>query len=149
MRPLNIATEINLHTPALLPETYCADVHERLVMYKRLANCDSEDKLEQLQEELVDRFGIIPVPAQTLLDSHRLRLLGKPLDLLKIDASPAAIIVQFGRDTPINPQRVIQLIQKKKHYRLSGQDRLRIDKPITGVRERVQEIKQILRELAD
>ena len=149
MRPLNVATEINLHTPALLPETYCADVHERLVMYKRLANCDSEDTLEQLQEELVDRFGVIPVPAQTLLDSHRLRLLGKPLDLLKIDASSSAIIVQFGRDTPINPQRVIQLIQKKKHYRLSGQDRLRIDKPIAGVRERVQEIKQILRELAD
>ena len=149
MRPLNVATEINLHTPALLPETYCADVHERLVMYKRLANCDSEDTLEQLQEELVDRFGVIPIPAQTLVDSHRLRLLGKPLDLLKIDASPTTIIMQFGRDTPINPQRVIQLIQKKKHYRLSGQDRLRIDKPIANVRERVQEIKQILRELAD
>ncbi len=98
---------------------------------------------------MVDRFGLIPTPAQTLVDSHRLRLLGKPLDLLKIDASPAAIIVQFGRDTPIHPQRVIQLIQKKKHYRLAGQDRLRIDKPIAGVRERVLEIRQILRELAD
>ena len=97
----------------------------------------------------MDRFGIIPAPAQTLVDSHRLRLLGKPLNLLKIDASPSAIIVQFGRDTPIHPQRVIQLIQKKKHYRLAGQDRLRIDKPIAGVRERVLEIKQILRELAD
>jgi transcription-repair coupling factor (superfamily II helicase) len=149
MRPLNVATEINLHTPALLPETYCADVHERLVMYKRLANCESEDALDRLQEELVDRFGIVPVPAQTLMDSHRLRILGKPLDLLKIDASPSAIIVQFGRDTPIHPQRVIQLMQKKKHYRLAGQDRLRIDKSIAGVRERVQEIRQILRELAE
>jgi transcription-repair coupling factor (superfamily II helicase) len=148
MKPLNVATEINLHTPALLPESYCGDTHERLVIYKRLANCESEDVLDQLQEELVDRFGLIPEPAQTLVDSHRLRLLGKPLDLVKIDASTAAISVQFGPDTTIDPQRVISLVQKKKHYRLAGQDKLRIERAIADVKQRVVEIKQILRELA-
>jgi transcription-repair coupling factor (superfamily II helicase) len=148
MKPLNVATEINLHTPALLPESYCGDTHERLVIYKRLANCESEDTLDQLQEELVDRFGLIPAPAQTLVDSHRLRILGKPLDLIKIDASAAAITVQFGPDTTIEPQRVIALVQKKKHYRLAGQDKLRIEKPIADVKLRVVEIKAILRELA-
>jgi transcription-repair coupling factor (superfamily II helicase) len=148
MKPLNVATEINLHTPALLPESYCGDTHERLVIYKRLANCESEDVLNELQEELVDRFGIIPEPAQTLVDSHRLRLLGKPLDLIKIDASASAITVQFGPDTTIEPQKIIALIQKKKQYRLAGQDKLRIDRPIADVKLRVMEIKQILRELA-
>jgi transcription-repair coupling factor (superfamily II helicase) len=148
MKPLNVATEINLHTPALLPESYCGDTHERLVIYKRLANCETEDTLDQLQEELVDRFGLIPEPAQTLVDSHRLRILGKPMDLIKIDASTAAITVQFGPDTTIEPQRVIALVQKKKHYRLAGQDKLRIEKPIADVKLRVVEIKSILRELA-
>jgi transcription-repair coupling factor (superfamily II helicase) len=148
MKPLNVATEINLHTPALLPDSYCGDTHERLVIYKRLANCESEDVLNELQEELVDRFGIIPEPAQTLVDSHRLRLLGKPLDLIKIDASANAITVQFGPDTTIEPQKIIALIQKKKQYRLAGQDKLRIDRPIADVKLRVMEIKQILRELA-
>jgi transcription-repair coupling factor (superfamily II helicase) len=148
MKPLNVATEINLHTPALLPDSYCGDTHERLVIYKRLANCESEDVLNELQEELVDRFGIIPEPAQTLVDSHRLRLLGKPLDLIKIDASASAITVQFGPDTTIEPQKIIALIQKKKQYRLAGQDKLRIDRPIADVKLRVMEIKQILRELA-
>ncbi len=148
MRPLNVATEINLHTPALLPDSYCGDPHERLVIYKRLANCEDEDRLDQLHEELVDRFGIIPEAAQTLVDSHRLRLLGRPLDLIKIDASSNAITVQFGPDTTIEPQRVIALVQKKKHYRLAGQDKLRIEKPIAEVKLRVAEIKQILRELA-
>lgn len=41
LQPLGIATEINLHTPALLPNDYAPDVHERLTLYKRLANCDS------------------------------------------------------------------------------------------------------------
>jgi transcription-repair coupling factor (superfamily II helicase) len=148
LRPLNVATEINLHTPALLPETYCADVHERLVIYKRLANCEEESALDSLQEELVDRFGLTPPPVQTLLDSHRLRVAGKPLDLVKIDASPQAISVQFGPDTPIEPRRVIQLVQQKRNYKLTGQDRLRVETAIGDVRLRVVRIKEILRELA-
>ena len=147
LRPLNVSTEINLHTPALLPETYCGDVHERLVIYKRLANCGDETALDQLQEELIDRFGLLPVPTQTLVDCHRLRILGKPLDLLKIDASAQAIMVQFGRDTPIHPHRVIELVQQKRYYKLAGQDKLRIEKKLENVRERVTEIKNILLEL--
>ncbi len=147
LKPLNVSTEINLHTPALLPETYCGDVHERLVIYKRLANCSDESGLDQLQEELIDRFGLLPPPTQTLVDCHRLRILGKPLDLFKIDASAQTIMVQFGADTPIHPHRVIQLVQQKRHYKLAGQDKLRIEKSLENVRERVAEIKNILREL--
>jgi transcription-repair coupling factor (superfamily II helicase) len=138
LRPLNVSTEINLHTPALLPDSYCGDVHERLVIYKRLANCADEDALDSLQEELIDRFGLLPAPTQTLVDCHRLRILGKPLDLLKM---------QFGVDTPIHPHRVIELVQKKRHYKLAGPDKLRIEKKLENVRERVTEIKSILREL--
>ncbi|MBL8510892.1 MAG: transcription-repair coupling factor, partial [Betaproteobacteria bacterium] len=148
MQPLNVATEINLHSPALLPDSYCADTHERLVIYKRLANCESTDDLERLEEELIDRFNLPPEPVKTLLDSHRLRIIGKPLALTKIDASSAAISVQFGADTPINPQRVIALVQQKRHYKLAGPDKLRVEKAITDTQARVAEIKQILRELA-
>ena len=148
LKPLNVATEINLHTPALLPAAYCGDVHERLVIYKRLANCSDEAGLDQLQEELIDRFGLLPLPTQTLVDCHRLRILGKPLDLLKIDASAQAIMVQFGIDTPIHPHRVIQLVQQKRQYKLAGQDKLRIEKAFENVRDRVSEIKSILRELS-
>jgi transcription-repair coupling factor (superfamily II helicase) len=147
MKPLNVATEINLHSPALLPDTYCGDVHERLVIYKRLANCETEDALDSLQEELIDRFGLLPEPTQTLVESHRLRILGKPLDLVKIDASAQAIIVQFGADTPIQPQCVIQLVQQRRNYKLAGQDKLRIEKAVVNLRDRVAEIKYILREL--
>ncbi len=148
LQPLKVATEINLHTPALLPETYCADVHERLVLYKRLANCEDETTLENLQEELVDRFGTPPQPVQTLLDSHRLRVMGKPLELVKIDASPQSISVQFGSGTSIQPQRVIHLVQTKRNYKLTGQDRLRVEVAIADVRLRVVRIREVLRELA-
>src|SRR5687768_17257481 len=68
-----ITTEINLHVPALLPDTYCSDVHERLTLYKRLSNCESREALESMHEELVDRFGQMPEPAKALLECHALR----------------------------------------------------------------------------
>jgi transcription-repair coupling factor (superfamily II helicase) len=145
--PLAVTTEINLHAPALLPETYCADVHERLVIYKRLANCESLDELELLQEELVDRFGVLPEAARTLVDSHRLRIESAPLGVIKIDASAEAIALQFVRDPPIDPARIIQLIQTRRHYRLSGQDRLRVEEKHPLPAERVSRIREIFREL--
>jgi transcription-repair coupling factor (superfamily II helicase) len=146
--PLSVTTEINLHSPALLPESYCGDIHERLVLYKRLANCDNDEALDGLQEELIDRFGLPPEPAQVLFDSHRLRLLGKPLAISKIDAGPGSVVIQFSPDTNVDPQRVIALVQKHRNCKLAGPDRLRIDADLPGVRERVAEVKRVLRLLS-
>ena len=143
-KPFNVTTEINLHAPALLPESYCGDIHERLVLYKRLANCENEAALERLHEELIDRFGLPPEPAQVLLDSHQLRLLGKALAVCKIDAAPSSIVIQFAPDTPVDPQRVISLLQKQRNFKLSGPDKLRIEIDLPGVRERVKEVKKLL-----
>ena len=86
---------MNLHLPALLPTDYCPDVHERLTLYKRLANCESSAALDELQEELIDRFGKLPDQARALVDTHRLRILSRPLGVSRIDASESVILIQF------------------------------------------------------
>jgi transcription-repair coupling factor (superfamily II helicase) len=145
--PLGVTTEINLHAPALLPSDYCLDVHERLVLYKRLANCGDDDQLQLLQEELIDRFGELPDAARTLLDCHRLRILGKPLGIARLDASDTAIQLHFVPNPPIEPIRIIQLIQKKRNYKLAGQDRLRIEVKTEDLKTRVAEIRRVFAEL--
>ena len=146
--PLGVTTEINLHLPALLPETYCGDVHERLVLYKRLANCESIADLETMQEELVDRFGVPPPPAQTLLDSHRLRILGKPLGVTKIDAAAERVIVSFVAKPPFEPIKLIQHMQKDGRFRLAGQDRVRIEWPTKTLEDRLALVKDFLKRLS-
>jgi transcription-repair coupling factor (superfamily II helicase) len=144
---LGITTEINLHTPALLPSDYCGDIHQRLMLYKRLANCATAEELEEMHQELIDRFGLLPEPAQTLLDSHRLRILAKPLGISKVDASGDAIQIQFVPNPPIDPLRVLHLIQSKRHYKLSGQDKLRIELKFGDITQRVLAIKSFFNEL--
>ena len=145
--PLGITTEINLHTPALLPNDYCGDIHQRLILYKRLANCSTAEELDDLHQELIDRFGLLPQPAQTLLDSHRLRVAAKPLGIIKVDASSEAIQIQFAPNPPIDPMKIITLIQSKRHFKLSGQDKLRIELKYGELSQRVLAIKNFFNEL--
>jgi len=145
--PLGITTEINLHTPALLPERYCADVHERLVLYKRLASAEAIDEIGAIQEELVDRFGPTPDQAQALLASHRLRLLAKPLGVRKVDAGPDRATIQFVRQPPFDAGTLIRLVQKDGRIRFAGPDRIRIDRAAPGLVERIALVRDFLGKL--
>jgi len=145
--PLGVTTEINLHTPALLPDGYCGDIHQRLVIYKRLANCNSPEELDEMHQELIDRFGLLPAPAQSLLDCHRLRIAARPLGITKVDASSEAIQIQFTPNPPIDPMKIIALIQTKRHIKMAGQDKLRIELRYGDLQQRVLAIKNFFSEL--
>ena len=145
--PLGVTTEINLHSPALLPNDYCGDIHQRLVIYKRLASCASQTELDDMQQELIDRFGLLPEPAQTLLDSHRLRIAAKPLGICKVDASSEAIVIQFVQNPPIDPMKIITMIQSRRHLKMTGQDKLRIELKFEDLNQRVLAIKKFFGEL--
>jgi transcription-repair coupling factor (superfamily II helicase) len=143
-QPLGVTTEINLHTAARLPQDYCNDIHERLVLYKRLASVDSLDDLELLREELVDRFGPLPGPAQALIACHRLRLTAKPLGVTKIDAGPDRTTVQFVKQPPFDAGKLIQLLQKDGRVRFAGPDRVRIERAAPTLAERVALVRDFL-----
>ncbi len=146
--PLKATAEINLHLPALLPEDYCGDIHERLVLYKRLANCETLAELDGLKEELIDRFGLLPEPAEALLAVHRLRLETRPFGIARMSVSSEGASIQFEPNPPIDPLKLIKLIQTKREYKLAGQDKLRIDKDCPSLARRLELIRGFLREVA-
>ena len=147
LSPLSVTTDINLHAPALLPDDFCGDVHLRLSFYKKLATAKTPDQISDLLEELVDRFGKLPAQAQTLIDVHRLRVLSQPYGVVKIDAAPGAITIHFKPQPPIDPMRIIELIQKNKHIKLVGNEKLRIERALPEPAARVQQVRELLRSL--
>jgi transcription-repair coupling factor (superfamily II helicase) len=147
LAPLQVTTEINLHAPALLPDDYCGDVHLRLSFYKKLATAKNVDQIDRLLEEIVDRFGKLPPQAQTLIDVHRLRVLARPYGVVKVDAAPTVIHITFKPNPPVEPLAIIQLVQKNKHIKLAGNDKLRIEKALVEVKDRAQMVRDVLRAL--
>ena len=110
---IDISTEVNLHMPALLPETYCSDVHERLSLYKRLADTATREELDLLREELVDRFGELPDAARALVECHRVRIAARALGVARVDATHEAVQLQFIKNPPLDGAKVIEFIRKK------------------------------------
>jgi transcription-repair coupling factor (superfamily II helicase) len=146
--PFSAGCEVNLHAPALLPADFCGDVPARLSLYKRLSSCQDEDDLIVIQEELIDRFGKLPEPARTLIATHKIRLLGLPLGIQKIDASEMQIMLHFKQNTTVDPLRLIELVQKQKNIRFAGQDKLRVEIKGLDVNARYEAVRTLLRSLA-
>ena len=153
MAPMEIITDISLGVPALLTNDYCPDVHERLSLYKRLSSVETHEKLIEIREELVDRFGELPEQAQSLFETHRLRLNMSRLGIKKIDANPVQITIQFIPNPPIDPIKIIQLVQTNKRIQLNGQDKLKIlpaDKEaFMTLAQRLEAIRQLMKHLGD
>jgi transcription-repair coupling factor (superfamily II helicase) len=147
LAPLSATTEINLHASALLPDDYCGDVHLRLSFYKKLATAKTTEQIDSLLEEIVDRFGKLPPQAQTLLDVHRLRVMAKPYGVVKVDAAPSVINITFKPNPPVDPMAIIGLIQKNRHIKLTGNDKLRIERDLPEAKDRALMVRDILRSL--
>jgi transcription-repair coupling factor (superfamily II helicase) len=145
--PLSSTTEINLHVPALLPSDFCGDVHERLSIYKRLANCTAAHQIDDMQEELIDRFGKLPDAVKALIETHRLRVAAKEVGIVKIDVHAEAANLQFMVNPPIDPMRIITLIQKQRNIKLAGQDKLRITANMPDLPARVNQVKHTIKQL--
>jgi transcription-repair coupling factor (superfamily II helicase) len=125
-RPLNAGPEVELHVPALIPEDYVPDVHLRLVLYKRIAGMQSREELDELKAEMIDRFGPMPLYAQTLFKVTQLKLRAAKLGIRKIDVGANNGYLVFDADNTIDPKRVLKLIQgRPKEFRLEGSLKLR------------------------
>jgi transcription-repair coupling factor (superfamily II helicase) len=147
-QPLELATEVNLHVPALLPEAYCSDVQERLSLYKRLSGCETREELDAMREELVDRFGELPEPARALLECHALRIAAKPFGITRIDATHETAQLQFEKNAPVDGARIVSLVRRRSGLRLAGPDRLRLEAKMPEWPQRAAAVQEVIRELA-
>ena len=143
--PLSLTAEITLHMPALIPDEYLGDVHQRLLYYKRISNTDTQEKLDNIRMELIDRFGIPPQPVKQLFAVHQIRLKAEQLGITKIDISSQGGHIEFAPDTPVQAMTIIQMMQKHPTYfRMDGGQRLKVMVMLEDYQKRIQFIQDLL-----
>jgi transcription-repair coupling factor (superfamily II helicase) len=147
-RPLVQGAEIDLGIPALLPDDYLPDVHTRLVLYKRIASAISREELEELQVEMIDRFGLLPDPAKNLFAIMDLKHRVQPFGIKKIEAGPTGGRILFDATPRIDPARLVALIQARpKELKLDGGNKLRFFHDLSDPTKRVQQVGAIVRQV--
>jgi len=117
-KPKNL--DIQLRLPALLPEDYIDDVKNRLVIYKRIAEAKNSRQLEELQIELIDRFGLLPQPARNLFALAEMKQKALSLGIVRIEATSQGLRIGFHPHTPIQAQHIMGLLKQKPELKMSA-----------------------------
>ena len=121
----DVGTELSLSIPAILPEDYIDDPHSRLVLYKRISNATTTRQLDEIQIELIDRFGLLPDTAKNLFKAHEIRIKALPLGINSISVGYDKVSLQFIEQPNISPDKLIQLLQSNpEKYRFNGSNKL-------------------------
>jgi transcription-repair coupling factor (superfamily II helicase) len=146
--PLHHGAEVNLHVPSLIPDDYLPDVNSRLTLYKRISNAQNDNDLRELQVEMIDRFGLLPAQVKNLFKVTSLKLQLTPLGIQKLDAGPESGRIEFGRETNIDPFRLIQIVQTRPAtYKLEGGQALKFIEKMPEIDQRLAVIERLLLDL--
>ena len=142
--------EIELRVPALLPEDYLGDVNMRLSFYKRIAAAESKQELDELKVELIDRFGLLPEATKNLLQIAEMRLMVKPLKVLKIDAGAQGGFIEFSPSAKVDPEKFIKLIQQNPIvYRFDGPLKFKFVKALPENKARLEFVMDLVKTLTE
>ncbi len=144
-----IEPELNLPLPAFLPEAYVPDVHQRLVLYKRLSQATRPDDLVDLRTELIDRFGEAPDEVDNLQEVMLIRQDLRRLQLRQMDGAPGRLVLTLGHEARLDPANTAALVQQSKGlYRLTPDMKLvvKLESSVQGA-EFIPAARKVMRDL--
>lgn len=138
-------SEIDLHIPALIPETYLNDVQLRLQFYKRIATAKNTEELDEIQVEMIDRFGLLPDILKQLFALTELKQQADKLGIIKLEANSKGGKLHFNEKPNINPETIIRLIQDRSgKFQLDGSTRLRFKLEPHEPAQRINQVRQVV-----
>jgi transcription-repair coupling factor (superfamily II helicase) len=143
-----VEPEINLKVPAFIPEAYVKDTNQRLVIYKKLTQAESEEDVLEIQNEVSDRFGAYPLATTYLFETMKLRVLLKRLLVRQIDFDGKCVIISFHPRTPAPPDTIIGMMRSEpKKYQFTPDFKLICTLKDTAFEDILEISKNVLQRL--
>ncbi len=155
LKATNSRTTVELGAPALIPDDYLPDVHSRLILYKRVASALTQEALNELRVEMIDRFGLLPEQTKTLFSVTRVKLVAQELGIKKLDMNAKGGRIIFDDQPNINPMKILGLLQKRpwmfkleQKRKKDEQDKLKFEVELPSVEEREEWIIKLMEEIS-
>jgi transcription-repair coupling factor (superfamily II helicase) len=125
---------VNLRIDLRIADEYVPDMNQRLTIYRRLASAGSLEAVDALLEELRDRYGAPPDSVRNLAEYARIRLMADRVGLESIDREGAIVVLRFRPDAPLDPIRILKLVEGRGDLTLLPPAILKLDLDDAGGR---------------
>jgi transcription-repair coupling factor (superfamily II helicase) len=141
-------TQINFRASAFIPEAYIGDVSLRLAAYKEISSAGDEAAIDQIADDLRDRYGELPEPAASLLEIMKVKVRARAAQVSRIDGGDDSVSVTFSEHARVSPDLVMRMIKRSGGtVRLIPERTLRIDLPDASLGAAVDAVKKCLQAL--
>lgn len=140
--------EIKLPFSAFISEKYVPDVHQRLALYRRLSGTTQEAQIDEIESEMLDRFGKLPDETTNLLWLIRVKRLLKALRIESLTVGPERLAFTTEKDSALDPVRAIALISSQpSRYTLTPDSKFIVTVKILSVKDLYFAVSTLLKEL--
>ena len=142
--------EINIPASAFIPEDYIPDIDQRMAAYRRLARCADLKSLADFRDELIDRYGKMPVEAVNLVLKIMLRILCIKAGVKRLDLNENTVLLTFSELHQKNPAGIVDFsFSNPRRFSFTPRQALRCSLTRGSLNALMNQVKKILMEIAD
>ena len=104
--------QITIGMPVLIPEDYVNDLAVRLSLYRRLADLETDEEIDNFAAEMRDRFGVLPDEVRYLFKVAAIKAYCRRANVEKVDAGPKGAVITFRENKFAQPDRLVFFIRQ-------------------------------------
>jgi transcription-repair coupling factor (superfamily II helicase) len=142
-----IETSMNLGVDIYIPKNYITDENIRMTFYKKIASAQTDQRLDDIRNELRDRFGALPANVENLLHFVRVKRFAQQLGVISIVRDGARGIAKLSASARVDPNKLLQLIGEIPEVKFSPNGVLSFPLHARGT-EVIDAIEELLRRIA-
>ena len=142
-----VETSMNLGVDIYIPKDYIGDENLRMTFYKKIASAQSDQRLEDIRNELRDRFGAVPPNIDSLLRFVKVKRYAQSLGVISIVREGARGVVKLSQQARVDPNKLLQMIQENDQVKFSPNGVLSFPLKEHGAKV-IEAIEELLRDLA-
>ncbi len=122
--------QIDLDVTSYIPDEYIPDSNQKIEIYQNIALCANEKDIQNVIDEVIDRFGNMPQELENLIDIARIKYLSKQIHIEKISTNGTFIVFTFNPNTlkePINIQKLVNQYGNKIKFSAGIKPKITLD----------------------
>ena len=146
----DIDIQIDLNVTSYIPDEYIEDSAQKIEIYQNIALCKNEEDIQNVIDEIIDRFGNMPPQLENLLDIARIKYLAKPLYITKISSRKTAVVFTFEQSKfKVDITKLVEIYKNKLKFSPGIKPMITLEIGTTNERQILNDVTEFLKKLSE